>query len=142
MVPGAHGDRVRAVAQREVEIIVLRLVASYLAMPVFVVDPEGTLLYYNEPAEEILGHRFDETGEMPAEVWGAIFTPTAADGTPIPPGDLPLSITIRERRPAHGPLCITGLDGIERNIVVTALPLDDQSGRHLGSVAIFWEDKE
>lgn len=128
-------------AQHEVELIVLRLAASYLAMPVFVVDPEGTLLYYNEPAEMILGRRFDETGEMPAAVWGTIFTPTDEDGTPLPVEDLPLSVTIAERRPAHGPMHIVGLDGIKRSILVTALPLDDQSGRHLGSVAIFWEDK-
>ena len=31
-------------------------------MPIFLVDTEGNLLYYNEPAEAILGRRFSETG--------------------------------------------------------------------------------
>ena len=129
-------------AQYDVELIVLRQVASYLAMPIFVVDPEGTLLYYNEAAEDILGRRYDETGEMRAEEWGSIFTPTAVDGTPIAPEDLALSIAVRHRRPAHETINITGLDGVARRIEVTALPLDGQSGRELGSVAIFWEAKQ
>jgi hypothetical protein len=36
----------------------MRQLAGYLTMPVF-----------NEPAEALLGRRFDEVGEMPKEVW-------------------------------------------------------------------------
>ena len=53
-------------AQKAVELILMRQLASYLAVPIFLVDPEGNLLYYNEPAERLLGRRYDETGEMPA----------------------------------------------------------------------------
>ena len=31
----------------EVEIILMRQTASYLAIPIFVVDPNGDLVYYN-----------------------------------------------------------------------------------------------
>ncbi len=51
--------------QQEIEMILARQLASYLVMPIFVVDPAGTLVFYNEPAEPILGRRFDETGAMP-----------------------------------------------------------------------------
>jgi PAS domain-containing protein len=128
-------------AQHDVEVIVLKQVASYLAMPIFIVDVVGNLLYYNEPAEAILGRRYDETGEMPIEEWSTIFVPLADDGTPLAPHELPLAMALRARRPAHGSLYITGLDGVARHIEVTAFPLDGQSGRHLGSIAIFWEDK-
>jgi len=64
-------------AQKAVELILMRQLASCLAVPVFLVDPEGTLLYYNEPAERLLGRRYDETGEMPASEWATMFTPTA-----------------------------------------------------------------
>jgi PAS domain-containing protein len=50
--------------QQEIEMILVRQLASYLAMPIFVVDPQGTLVFYNEPAELLLGRRFEETGEM------------------------------------------------------------------------------
>lgn len=126
-------------AQHDVEMIVLKQVASYLAMPIFLVDLDGNLLYFNEPAEAILGRRYDETGELPAEEWGTASSPVDDDGVPIPPEDLPLTKAVREHRPAHGKFHVTGLDGVHRHIEVTAFPLEGQSGRRLGSIAIFWE---
>jgi hypothetical protein len=41
-----------------------------LALPIFLVDPVGTLIIYNEPAEGLLGQRYDETGDMPLEERG------------------------------------------------------------------------
>ena len=52
-----------------IQIILTRQLAGYLSVPTFLVDPNGTLLFYNEPAEVLLGRRFDETGAMPAEEW-------------------------------------------------------------------------
>ena len=77
-------------AQKAVELILMRQLASYLAVPIFLVDPEGNLLYYNEPAERLLGRRYDETGEMPLAEWSTVFTPTAEDGSPLRPEELPL----------------------------------------------------
>ena len=125
--------------QHHVEVILMRQTASYLATPIFVVDPDGRLLYYNEPAEDILGRRYDEAGEMPQAEWASIFTPTDEQGHALPPERLPLSIAVAEQRPAHGPMWIRGLDGTLRHIAVTAFPLIGQAGRFLGAVAFFWE---
>ncbi len=127
-------------AQHDLELILLRQSASYLATPIFIVDAVGTLLFYNEPAEKILGHRYDEAGPMPVEEWGSVFTPVDDDGNPLAPDDLPLAITVATRQPAHGAFTIRGLDGGLRRIVVTAIPLIGQSGRDLGSLALFWEE--
>jgi len=127
-------------AQQEIEVILTRQLASYLAMPMFLVDPRGTLLYYNEPAEAILGLRFEETGEMPAAEWSTIWKPVDDDGTPLPPAALPLTIALTERRPAFRTFGICGLNGTARRISVTAFPLIGQAGRFLGAVAIFWQD--
>ena len=54
-------------SQKEIEVILTRQLASYLAVPVLIVDTDGTLLYFNEPAEAIFARRFDETGEMRLE---------------------------------------------------------------------------
>ena len=124
----------------EVELILMKQVASYLAMAVFLVDPAGNLLFYNEPAEALLGCRYDETGEMPLEEWGTIFTPVDRTGTPIPPTDLPLAIAVQQQRPAHGGFRMKGLDGVAHDILVTAFPLVGQHDRHLGAVAVFWEE--
>ena len=126
--------------QHHVELILMKQVASYLVMPVFIVDPDGTLLYYNEPAEEILGSRYDESGEMPIEVWSAVFTPTDDDDAPLPLDALPLVEATTHGRPAHGTFWITGLDGVRRHIAATAFPLLGHGGHNLGSVAVFWED--
>ncbi len=127
--------------QREIEIILARQLASYLATPIFIVDPQGTLAFYNEPAEAILGRRFDETGEMRAEEWSTLFKPVDANGDPLKPDDLPLVIAVKEQRQSHRSFSISGLDGVLRTIQVTAFPLIGPADRFLGAIAIFWEVK-
>jgi PAS domain-containing protein len=122
--------------------IVLKQVASYLATPIFVVDPSGNLLYFNEPAEQILGRRYDETGEMPQSEWASVFIPTTADGKPLSPQDLPLVTALEKRHPATASFFIAGLDGVRREISVMAFPLIAQSGEMLGAVALFWSEDE
>ena len=126
------------IQQQDIEVILVRQLASYLAMPMFVVDPAGNLLFYNEPAEALLGRRFDEAGPMGLEVWSTIFHPTDDEGRPIPPEALPLVVALQHRRPAHTTIRITGLDGVPRRLEITAVPLEGQGGRHLGAVATFW----
>ena len=67
-----------------IEIILMRELAGHLATPIFVVDTVGDLLFYNDPAERLLGSRFDETGMMPFAEWSTVFNPTDAQGMPIP----------------------------------------------------------
>jgi PAS domain-containing protein len=125
--------------QQEIEVILARQLADYLALPIFLVDQAGHLLFYNEPAERLLGHRFEESGPMPAEEWATIFRPTDEDDRPLSPEQLPLMIALRAGRPAHSGFWIRGLDGVLRRIYVTAFPLIGQADRRLGAVAIFWE---
>ncbi len=125
-------------SQKELEVILMRELASCLAMPIILMGPNSTLLYFNEPAEVLLGKRFDEAGEMPYEQWSALFVPRDEDGSIIPQESLPLAVALRERRPVHRKFWITGLDGVSRRIEVTAFPLEGLHDRHLGAVAIFW----
>jgi PAS domain-containing protein len=122
-----------------IELVLLKQVAGYLAMPVFVVDEHGTVEYYNEPAEALLGRRYEETGQIPLETWVNLWSPSDSDGRPLPLEALPLPIAVRERRPVQGSFSIRGLDGRTREITVTALPLEGSDGSHLGAFAIFWE---
>ena len=79
----------------EIEIILNRQLADCIALPAFITDTKGNLIYYNEPAEEILGSRFEETGEMPVEMWSTIFKQSDESGKIIPPDELPLVRTLR-----------------------------------------------
>lgn len=128
--------------QKDIEIILARQLASYLAAPIFIVDPEGTLVFYNEPAELILGKRYDETGEMKVSAWATIFKPMNEKGELLDPDVLPLVIAIKERRLAHSNFWIRGLDNTLRQIQVTGFPLLAQADRLVGAVAILWEMKE
>ena len=122
-----------------IEMVLLKQVASYLAMPIFVVDAEGALVYYNEPAENLLGHRYEETGQLPLEQWGRLWTPTDSRGDPLSPDRLALGIAVRERRPTQETIWIRGLDGVTRRITVTAIPINGRASEFIGALAIFWE---
>ncbi len=126
-------------SQQDIETILCRHWVSHLQTPVFLVDPDGNLLYYNEAAEPILGRRFAETGEMPASEWGTAWRTTDENGNPLRPEELPLSVALAEHRPANRRFWIVGLDNYRRHIETTAIPLIGQANRFLGAVAFFWE---
>ena len=128
--------------QRPIEIILLRQWASHMAMPVWIAGTRGELLYYNEPAEALLGKRFDEAGAMRLRDLPKIFETTTPDGTPIAESDLPIGIALTQRRPAHLRVRITALDGATRLLDITAVPLVAQGGHYLGAMAMFWEPHE
>lgn len=127
--------------QQPVEIILLRQWASYVATPVWIMGVDGSLLYYNEAAEPVLGQPFDEAGEMPGEWLANMFQTVALDGSPLTADELPINIALTQRRPAHLPMKMKGLDGPWRMIEVTAFPIEGVGKRHLGAVAIFWESE-
>lgn len=126
----------------EVELILMRQLASYLTLPIFLVDAEGKLLFYNEAAEPHLGRRFEEAGAMRLSELTTIFEITREDGSPFPDDEFPLAIALQQRRPMHESLRFRALDGLLHTVEVTAFPLEGQGGRHLGAVAIFWENGE
>jgi PAS domain-containing protein len=125
--------------QQAVETILTRRVASLLSAPVFLVDAEGRLLYFNAGAGEILGHPFDDMLRESRTLLYKAFEPRDEEGNPIDPADHPLSIARLEQRPVHRRSWIRGLDGHDRRIAVTAIPLIGQSHRLEGAFGVFWE---
>ena len=129
-------------AQHEIELILLRQWASHMNLPIWVTGLNGDLIYYNEPAETLLGVRYDEAGEMPLAELSDMFRIAAEDGTPMPPEEIPLAIALRESRPCHRRLRYRGLDGTWRDVELTAFPFEGEGRRPLGAVAIWWEVHE
>jgi PAS domain-containing protein len=124
-------------------LILARGLASSIATPMFLVDPEGTLVYFNEAAEGILGQTYAESGEMSPEEWGTAFRPEDPEtGDKLDPQSLPLTVALSEQRPAHRKLAITGMDGERRLINITALPFFARTDEFVGAVAIFWQVDE
>jgi len=120
-------------------LILARELAANVATPIFVVDPDGTLVFYNEPAEAVLGASFATSGELSFDEWGARWAPSDPDGKAIEPYDLPLAQAFREKRAAHAPMWITALDGVRRLISVTSVPLLGPEDELMGAIAIFWQ---
>jgi nitrogen fixation/metabolism regulation signal transduction histidine kinase len=120
-----------------IEIILTRQLAEYLSVPLLLVDSKGNLLFYNEPAESILGQRFEDTGGMPVEQWSKSFAAVDEEGQAIAPDDLPLMVTLSTHMPAHRRLHIVDGDA-SRAMEVTAIPIAGLHGDFLGAAAMFW----
>ena len=129
-------------AAYEIEIILNRQLADCLSLPVFITDTIGNLIFYNEPAEKILGTRFEETGEMSVGTWSTIFKPLDEQRNHLPPEQLPLVKTLNDQHPHHKTFWIESLKGSAEKISVTSYPIIGRAGRFLGAVAIFWETKD
>jgi PAS domain-containing protein len=122
-----------------VEIILARQLASGLAVPVLLVDARGDTLFYNEPAEAILGRQFDEIDALPFEERTTMLAPRRDDGELLPVELLPAMQAMRERRPAHAQFHIRGLDGILRAVEATAVPIESARGHVLGALIAMWQ---
>jgi PAS domain-containing protein len=108
----------------------------------FVADAEGRLVYFNEPAERILGRSFAEAGELPASEWTELFAVEELDGSPLSLSDMPGGVALFERRPAHHTFRMRGLDGKTREVSVTAFPLMAHESDLVGIVNVFWEHRQ
>jgi PAS domain-containing protein len=128
--------------QKDLVLILARDVAARLATPMFVVDAAGTLVFFNEAAEAVLGMTFADIGEVSADEWSETFRSVDHDGTPIPRNELPLGIALIEGRPAHRTLDVIAADGVRRELAVTAIPLQRHPTETVGAVAMFWHRSE
>jgi PAS domain-containing protein len=124
--------------QKHLVLILAREFASNLATPTLIADDRGHLVFYNDAAAEVVGRTFAETGEVPLDEWTANFAPRTSDSEPLGPDRRPTRIAFDQRRPAHERLRITSLDGVDREVAVTAFPLFAHADEFVGVVAIFW----
>ncbi len=132
----------RQMPQREIGLILIRQLASGMAVPMLIADETGDLLFFNEPAEMLLGQRFDEMGEMPLDQRRRIFSFRDEKGDPLNDDQPPLVVALRERRPVHRRVWARGFDGLDRELEVTAFPLLGGGGHLIGGVAMFWARKQ
>ena len=128
-----------AVRQKHLVLILAREFASNLATGVMITDERGWLVFYNEAAEDVFGMSFAEAGGMPLEEWSPRYSPRSIEtDEPLPLDRRPTGIALNERRPAHQRLRTTGIDGVVREVEVTAFPLFAHADELVGTVTIFW----
>lgn len=125
--------------QKSLVLILARELATNLATPIYIADKDGDLVYFNEPAEQIASGRFADRGETSIADWVKLLAPETLEGAPLTREEMPGGIAFAERRPAHGTMRVTGLDGARHTVETTALPLFGPDGEFHGIMAIFWE---
>jgi len=120
--------------------ILVRQLASYLFVPVLVVDTTGTFIFYNEPAERILGVRFEETGRIDREEAQRLVE-LSEDPTAGPEHlERPLDTALQQRRPVHARRwLLRRADRVRLQVELTAFPIIDHEERLLGAMVMFWE---
>jgi PAS domain S-box-containing protein len=123
-------------------LILSRELAANLATPMLLIDQDGTLVYHNEAADQLLGKRFDEVGEIPVADLAAMFSPRDDEGRVLRRHETPPGIAFFEHRPAHRVFWLTSHDGVERRVAVTAYPLWSKADQFAGVVAILWDAPE
>jgi PAS domain-containing protein len=128
-----------AASPKSLPLILARELAANLATPMFIIDAAGTLVFYNDAAELLIGRPFGELGELGAGDFGAVLQLAEPDGSPLRRRDTPAGVAFFERRPAHRVLVATGYDGVRRTVEVTAYPLFGATDDMHGVVAVFWE---
>jgi PAS domain-containing protein len=126
--------------QQSVEMILIRQLAGYLFVPVLLVDTTGTVIFYNEPAERILGVRFEETGRIDPEEADRLIELSDDPAAATEETGRPLVTALQQRRPTHARRWLFRRgDRVRLQVELTAFPVIDQDDRLLGAVAMFWE---
>ena len=118
------------------ELILARNLVSIISVCAFLADAGGDVVFYNEAAGEIIGARFEETGPIPQTRWAAELGPFDEQGQPLPRDNLPLTVALRDARPAFGQFYVQGESGLLA-IEAAALPLVGGAGNH-GALVVFW----
>jgi PAS domain-containing protein len=122
--------------EQPLELILARNLISIVSLAAFLVDAEGHIAFYNDAAAKVIGAAFEETGSLAREQWNARFGPLDEGGHPLASDRLPLTVALREGRPAYGRYRIRAERGVIE-IEAGALPLVGPAGYH-GAIVVFW----
>jgi PAS domain-containing protein len=124
---------------KSLPLILARELAANLSTAMFLLDATGTLVFYNDAAEIIIGKPFAELGEISAADFGELLRLADPDGTPLRRRDSPAGVAFLEHRPSHRVLAVTGFDTTRRLVEATAYPLLGAADEMLGVVNVFWQ---
>jgi PAS domain-containing protein len=122
--------------QPPLELILARNLIAIISLAAILVDVDGTIVFYNDAAGEILGTRFEEMGRIPAQRWAAELGPFDAEGRPLPQQGLPLNVALTQARPGYGRF-YTKVEAGLLEVEATAFPLIGSGGLH-GGLVVFW----
>ncbi|HTV44641.1 MAG TPA: PAS domain S-box protein [Stellaceae bacterium] len=102
-----------------------------LPAAIYTTDAEGRLTFYNEAAVEFSGRR----PRLGSDRWCISWRLYFPDGTPLPLGECPMAVALKEDRPVRGVDAILERpDGTRVHFLPFPTPLHDASGALIGAV--------
>jgi two-component system, chemotaxis family, CheB/CheR fusion protein len=105
-------------------------VLGLLPVAVYVTDVEGRITYFNDAAAALWGCRPQLYGAQ----WRGCWRLYRTDGTPLPPGEYPMAIALKEKRAVRGEVVAERPDGTRVPFIAFPTPLYDGSGEMIGAV--------
>jgi PAS domain-containing protein len=124
---------------KPLQLILARQLASLVSMPILLFDADGTLVFFNEPAETILNRRFEETGEIGADELQALLEVQDENRRFIAPDERPSRVARAERRAVSRTVWLRTRDSEWKHLAVTTVPLIGEGDSMLGLLHLFWE---
>ena len=132
----------RTPQQHNLVLILARAFAAQLATAVFLLDPDGTIIYYNEAAERLTGRPFIEGAGSTADEWLSRTQPRDEEGIEVGVQDLPLGTTMLKQEPAYGIVTFRTADGEDRRVETATFPLFAHTEDFVGSFSVVWPIEE
>ena|SRR5919197_5851469 len=134
--PSAQHLGAEPLSEQPLELILARSLISIISIAALLVDSDGRIVFFNDAAADVIGAPFEEIGVLEQDEWSDRYGPFGADGKPMPPDELPLTIAVRESRPAYGRFSVRAESG-PLEVEAGALPLSGPAGYH-GAIIVFW----
>src|SRR5205807_3927858 len=110
-----------------VELILARNLISSMTLAALLCDAEGTIVFFNDAAGELLGQGFDQTGRLSPQQWSSTFGAGAESGRPNVDDDGAVSRAGRDGPPAHTRICLRAQDDYTE-VEMSTVPLRTVDG--------------
>jgi PAS domain-containing protein len=122
--------------QQPLELILARNLIQNISTPALIADSEGSLVFYNESAGQIIGRRFEEAGRLSEDRWRAALSPADGKAATAENADT-LTLGLAGSAATHGRFYIRGYDDREVEVEASAIPLTRGEDMH-GTLVAFW----
>lgn len=127
--------------QKSLVLIRAKHLAESVTTPMFLADAEGSLIFYNEAAEALLGRPFVDSGALSPTDWQEAFNVRDRDDSPFPLESMASWVQLQSERPAMGHIKFSGADGTDHLVATCAFPLFTEQQRFDGALILFWRDE-
>jgi PAS domain S-box-containing protein len=107
-----------------------------LPVAVYTTDAKGRITFYNEAAAELWGHR----PQLGSDQWCGSWRLYWPDGRPLPHGECPMAMTLKEGRPIRGLEAIAERpDGTRVHFLACPTLLRNSAGRVIGAINLLMD---